>query len=254
MIQKYQVKQKDIYILRFYDIITNVVAEIINLREKKGCYQMKKNVCMNVKRGRKSGGTSVWTVNFKTKLLDKLMKKIGKTYNPVEIFEVGMRVKANSKGYVKSLTTGKTVDYSVVYDDKPGDMVLISFNIESGPESGRDFVYNKKKSRGYGTGVFYQFFNDLVRDGEMLATVNDGKKVEDTEDKESKVELKTNAEEEVVDTAEESDDDSIDEEENVDPDDPVDEDEDYPEEGPTEEELKDIDDEDQDIDILDEEE
>lgn len=134
---------------------------------------------MNIARSKAENGKSIWRVEFEPKLIAKIANgKFNKdklTFNSQEEFEVSIKVKDGSTGFIRNINNGKTIDYKVTYidmanasRDRDPSKVKVRFDFADG----RRFEYVFSKDfRSFNTGAFYRFFNDVLRKTQVLSSV-----------------------------------------------------------------------------------
>lgn len=182
---------------------------------------------MKVTRTRNGKGTSIWAVEINQAMQEKIANaNNGDTISLDSKFEVSMRVQDGSNGYIKNLGNDKAINYAVKYDKPSDDRVIVNFNLDSGETFSFPFA---SSFRSYGTGAFYRFFNQIIRNTALLSSVNIGVTKKETKIEEEKAD--ENPTESVLDTTEKPE---VAEVETPEPEDPEPVTEDLPEKKPVE--------------------
>lgn len=127
-------------------------------------------IWMETTRTRAANGISTWEVEMSQKFLERVAEQNnGLTYRNEEKFEVSMKVKDGSSGYIKHIDTGKVINYLAKVFKPADDKVQVDFLVNQTDTFSYQFAAT---FRGYTTGAFYRFFNHIIRNRpDYFATV-----------------------------------------------------------------------------------
>ena len=127
-------------------------------------------IWMETTRTRTANGISTWEVEMSQKFLERVAEQNnGLTYRNEEKFEVSMKVKDGSSGYIKHIDTGKVINYLAKVFKPADDKVQVDFLVNQTDTFSYPFAAS---FRGYTTGAFYRFFNHIIRNRpDYFATV-----------------------------------------------------------------------------------
>lgn len=118
-------------------------------------------IWMETTRTRAANGISTWEVEMSQKFLERVAEQNnGLTYRNEEKFEVSMKVKDGSSGYIKHIDTGKVINYLAKVFKPAEDKVQVDFLVNQTDTFSYPFAAT---FRGYTTGAFYRFFNHIIR-------------------------------------------------------------------------------------------
>lgn len=118
-------------------------------------------IWMETTRTRAANGISTWEVEMSQKFLERVAEQNnGLTYRNEEKFEVSMKVKDGSSGYIKHIDTGRVINYLAKVFKPAEDKVQVDFLVNQTDTFSYPFAAT---FRGYTTGAFYRFFNHIIR-------------------------------------------------------------------------------------------
>lgn len=146
-------------------------------------------IWMETTRTRAANGISTWEVEMSQKFLERVAEQNnGLTYRNEEKFEVSMKVKDGSSGYIKHIDTGRVINYLAKVFKPAEDKVQVDFLVNQTDTFSYPFAAT---FRGYTTGAFYRFFNHIIRnrpDYFATVTMEIAKKEEDEATEEKDIE------------------------------------------------------------------
>ena len=146
-------------------------------------------IWMETTRTRAANGISTWDVEMSQKFLERVAEQNnGLTYRNEEKFEVSMKVKDGSSGYIKHIDTGRVINYLAKVFKPAEDKVQVDFLVNQTDTFSYPFAAT---FRGYTTGAFYRFFNHIIRnrpDYFATVTMEIAKKEEDEATEEKDIE------------------------------------------------------------------